>query len=111
MTWRDGLIGNMTPVRAARWAKLRQKGRRHFIWLYGVAVMGIGMFMLNTLADFYFESGLPTNSAAVLFLSLSINLLASLLAGYIFAVLLWRISERQYNKFQLQQNKVNANNT
>ena len=111
MAWQDGLIGNMTPVRAARWAKLRQKGRRHFIWLYGVAVMGIGMFTLNTLADFYFENGLPTYSANVLFLSLSINLLTSLLAGYIFAVLLWRISERQYNKFQIQQDRVNSNNT
>lgn len=97
MNWRERLMGNMTAKHAARWEKVRQKGRARFIWLYGVALWGVSMFVITQLVDRAYKIQFSINSIIWL-----IDLLIWLIAGYILGAFMWKNAEKQYAKFQQQ---------
>ena len=83
------------PEKAHRnWAKLRAKGRSHFVYVNGVLGWGGSMFAIMALGPVLSGTAVPSATYfAGAFLRWAI-------AGYIFGVWVWRMSEKRFQQIE-----------
>jgi hypothetical protein len=82
----------MKPKQMERWAKMRERGKRRFIWFYGVLAWGVttGLLFCGAM-QFLSPSPLPHPLVA-----LAVPLIIFPLMGYFWGLLVWHYSERAY---------------
>jgi hypothetical protein len=87
----------MRLTRAERWARIRQQGKLNFIFRAGL-IYGLFLFLFMWLFDAVLLPRLfpAPPRLTPLFQRLEIRLLTWLLAGFVYASLMWWWSERQY---------------
>jgi hypothetical protein len=82
-----------------KWAKIRLKGKTHFIIYRGVLGYGLFMFLFNTIYQHLRLTGFELSSLILIPMeTIIVNLIIWSLAGVAFGYMLWFIMERNYNK-------------
>ena len=74
-----------------KWKATRIKGKLHFILVRGVLSWGLPMFIFMAFINKPFANGFTSEAAIIHYIVWSI-------AGVLFGVFIWHISERLYKK-------------
>lgn len=86
-----------TPKHLERWRKIRAKGKRHFVLMYGVLGFGLTAFALSTVADYYGHAAkFASNSGH--FWEPGFSLLLWFLIGFGWGLWMWRYMERRLSE-------------
>lgn len=94
----------MNPRQYARWGKTRRKGRRYYVFLYGVLGWGLTFGFVNIfLYSFLFKLGFWEHFLVYLLL-----LFFSLVGGYAFGCITWRIGESMYCRYLTEKREENG---
>ncbi|WP_189498607.1 hypothetical protein [Algimonas arctica] len=89
----------MTRSQADQWAKSRVKGRWHFVFFNGVLVWGgTSALILSTFLSFLNDQ----DFARTFMLAAPL----SMVGGFIWGLMAWRMTETRYNKFQATQDET-----
>ncbi|HEY1068488.1 MAG TPA: hypothetical protein VGE52_20360 [Pirellulales bacterium] len=92
----------MTRLQAERWAVTRASGRTVFVWLYGVALWGLGMTVLSALISVVMQGG------DSLFDVSPTPVFGGLIGGYVWGAYVWRTSEAAFARFLERRDANNA---
>lgn len=87
-----------------KWEEIRAKGKKHYIWNYGVLRWGFSMFIAMTIAQSINLSVANLTLKKVLVIIL-VNLILFPIGGYFFALLTWRSCEKKFNKNKQNSSK------
>ena len=79
----------MNEKQFRRWAKTRQKGRTHFIWVRGVLICGVLATVLNL---FLWSNNVSPLLAIIL-------VIIGCICGYFWGVWMWELIEKRYFKY------------
>ena len=94
---RSTALFEMKPKELARWEKVRARGKRRFVLLWGVAAFGGLMFLFTAAADFPSEfSGMPFWFRLADFLTTFV--IMGPLLGAVWGLLFWYCMEKRYLK-------------
>jgi len=92
----------MNSKEIERWEKTRQKGRQHFIWLYGVACWGL---MTGILWGVIMHLVMPFLLGGHSFLWwLLPAIIAFPIGGYVWGYWMWKSMEKKYQQTKAQEN-------
>ena len=81
----------MGSLDRAKWERMRARGRRHYILVYGVLVWGLGTGLLGS--ALHWIEGWPSFHFWPDFF---VNLIVFALAGMLFGYWTWRVNESLY---------------
>jgi hypothetical protein len=95
MKLKDYLSWSMTPARAEKWQKTREKGKSRYVFLFGV--LWWGGFMTIFMSFFQY---LTRPEKFDWIQNLLINLVVYMIGGFLFGVCTWSMAEKQYLKFR-----------
>src|SRR5215467_13319796 len=90
-----------TQAQQEHWRKVRDTGKKNFVWKTGVLRFGGTMFVVMTALDLFrylpLRSGVADNLFEIFF-QIIIGLLVWPLAGYFWGVLMWRFYEWHFSR-------------
>lgn len=75
-----------------KWEKIREKGKKQYIWKYGALYWGLPMFIIMT----FFVNN--RNDYHHSLFSIALSIIVWLFAGILFGIVTWGINERKYLK-------------
>ena len=87
----------MRTDRAEDWAKAKAKGKKYFLWRYGVFGYGLAFAVGMTLIQVvYYVIQRPDASPVMLVYWFLFMLVGGLPLGYVWAWVIWSLAERKY---------------
>ena len=91
-----------TPKRLQQWEKVRVKGKQHFVLRRGVILWGSFMFVWMSLwqVGYWYIVYHTAPPAVVLGITISMGAILYPLGGWLWATIMWGITERSYQAHQ-----------